>query len=597
MSEIPEPEPPKKNPYIPGQPLPRLWKTEGEQEETSRDHPRKTAPKDEENAATTTTRKTKSSSKKGGRSKSSEGSPGAGGKEEKKVLLEETPALDTYESRRRARWIMGSLSVVCVLLMAWITYRMFLYDPNAVDIPDQEASVAFGPPEVRLPPDYEARFMLDRAHEYAKGGRTDQAVAMLKRVATVYKGTPTATEAKAALERPQHHLPLFPDGPAIVAERKPVELPPKPPPASGTGAGPPPSGVPGPLAAVPAQPEAAPPQEAQPPPGPGQAAVIVPANPAEPTPTPSNGENANLAKATIAPGSVAPRTLPPGFQAKLEAGLHESGWPRIIVSQRDDAPMVLVRGGTFTLGTDNGGSADARAHTVRLSTYYIDQHEVTNRQFRTFLDDTHYRGQPPGKWLTDETLRAQPESAPVVFANYKDAEAFAMWARKRLPTEAQWEAAARSPDGRRYPWGDQPARWSRPRAFHQVDPVMSFPEDVSPVGAFDMAGNVMEWTRDWFDPRYFEKMKDHVAEDPTGPPQGFRSIQRVVKGGSKSWTVSGREGMDLDKRLKYLGFRCSLAVEGPEAPAIITPQVAKPAASPTGNHQPAGSPPAADVPF
>ena len=107
---------------------------------------------------------------------------------------------------------------------------------------------------------------------------------------------------------------------------------------------------------------------------------------------------------------------------------------------------------------------DGPAHTVRLSTYYIDQYEVTNRQFRTFLEETHYLGQPPGKWLTDEKLRALPDNAPAVFVNYHDAEAYAIWALKRLPTEAQWELAARSVDGRRYPWGDQPVRWVRDRA-------------------------------------------------------------------------------------------------------------------------------------
>ncbi len=141
--------------------------------------------------------------------------------------------------------------------------------------------------------------------------------------------------------------------------------------------------------------------------------------------------------------------------------------------------------------------------------------------------------------------------------------------------------AARSTDGRRYPWGDQPAKWSRPREFHQVDPVMSFQEDVSALWRLRHGGK-----RPGVDPglvrtQLFQKFRDKIVENPTGPATKRRnSIQRVVKGGSKNWTVSARQGIDLDKRLPYLGFRCTLAVEGPEASAgIVAPsrQTGRPA--------------------
>src|SRR5262249_28495784 len=119
--------------------------------------------------------------------------------------------LDTYESRRRARLIMGSLIAVCVLLTAWIAYRVFRHDPSdAVPSADDLATAPATSPEPRPPLDHEARFMFNRAREDAKDGRTDQAVAMLKRVISVYKGTPTAAEARAALDRPNQNLPLFP---------------------------------------------------------------------------------------------------------------------------------------------------------------------------------------------------------------------------------------------------------------------------------------------------------------------------------------------------------------------------------------------------
>src|SRR5262249_33433099 len=150
-----------------------------------------------------------------------------------KVLLEDTPSLDTYESRRRARMIMSALTIACVSLMVWITYRVFLYEPSTITVQAEDPMILAAPPVVRshLELDKEARYTINRAQEYAKIGRTDEAVGLLKQVVAVYKGSPTAAEAKAALDRPAHNLPLFPTGPAIVAERKPVVPAPAPAPA------------------------------------------------------------------------------------------------------------------------------------------------------------------------------------------------------------------------------------------------------------------------------------------------------------------------------------------------------------------------------
>ena len=110
----------------------------------------------------------------------------------------------------------------------------------------------------------------------------------------------------------------------------------------------------------------------------GQAALVLPANPAEIVVVPPSARN------TTSPsrGAIAARPLPKGFQANIQVGVHESGWPLMIVGDRDGAPMVLVPGGTFTMGNNDGQSSEKPAHEVRLSTYYIDQHEVTNHQFR-----------------------------------------------------------------------------------------------------------------------------------------------------------------------------------------------------------------------
>ena len=359
---------------------------------------------------------------------------------------------------------------------------------------------------------------------------------MLNKIVKAYKGTTTAGDAKRELDRAAKGLPLFAKG--VIAE---VQAPAAPQPR------------PAPPPAVVAE------NSAQPQPAKGNAELVLPSHPAEPLVLPPNAQ----AMARAHKPAVATRALPAGFQANADAGVDDSGWPRVITSDRDGANMIFIPGGTFTMGSNDGQPIEAPAHSVRLSPYYIDQHEVTNRQFRTFLRESHYHGEPAGKWLTDEKARAESETMPVTYVSAVDAKAYADWAGKHLPTEAQWELAARSTDGRRYPWGDDAPHWSKPRAFHQTDPVMSFSEDASPYGVFDMAGNVLEWTKDWFDSKYYRQLAKGTNDNPTGAAkrQGLEH-PLVVKGGSKSWTVTYREGIPHTKRLNFLGFRCVLSVEG-----------------------------------
>ncbi len=719
-----EPQQPKPTPYIPGQPLPRLWKTEPdpseeeELEETEDGQVRKKAAKKGEEDGTAPKKPVKKKAtfswpkpektKPKTKSKSKPKSDGDGEPKEKRVLLEETPTFDTVEARHRARLIVGVLTAFCMFLVFWITYRVFLYNPSEVDLASESPSTTPPLPQDRPPVESEARYLFNRARDFAKAGRTDQAIGLLNSLVSRYKMTQAAAEARIVLERPARNIPLFPEGPVVLAEKHSVapsvsgtapgnpprsDLPPtgmprvatgplamlgpealtkvqppgqspQPPPASPQPMQPQPAAPqptqpppaspqpmqpqptpsqptqPQPAAPQPTQPQPPPPQptpsqptqpqpqpaapqptqpppaspqpmqpqptpsqptqpqpaapqptQPQPPPpqptpsqptqpqalpGPGQAVIVVPDNPPRGAEMPAPDTRSDANKTDIVSRSLPSRKLPPGFEPKGDAGYHESGWPLAIVGRRDGSTMVLVPGGTFIMGNDRGELNERPPHTVRVSTFYIDQYEVTNRQFRTFLDETHWTGLPPGKWLTDKKRLEAPESLPANYVDYHDAENFALWAGKRLATEAQWEMAARSGDGRRYPWGDQSIQWSRHREFRQVDPVMSFQEDVSPYGVFDMAGNATEWVRDWYDPKYFEKQRDKIVENPTGPPNPRgSSIQRVVKGGSKNWIVSARQGFDVDRRLPYLGFRCSLAVEGPEASAGINPHPEK----------------------
>jgi formylglycine-generating enzyme len=568
MSETEEPEG-SKSARKPRRPLPRLWKSESEST------PEGAPPRDVEGAAKKSgtgslaaeSQASPRSKSSGGKSSSGKKKGSAGGEEgsTRKVLIEETPSLDTYESRRRARLYVGGLSATCAVFLSFIGYRTFFHDPMPVGLPASDGGLTQGAPEPRQSLEQEARFMFNRAQELAKDGRNEQAIAMLSRVVKVYNGTPTASAAQAALDRSEKNLPLFPDRPIVLAEpdaTKPAPSPPEPP------------------AVVAAKPEE--PQAAH-----GQAALVLPVNPSESLAVPPSLPG----RAVASNKSITPRALPQGFQANLQAGIHESGWPIVVVGDRDGAPMVLVPGGTFTMGSNEGQPAEKPAHSVKLSTYYVDQHEVTNRQFRIFLGETRYHGQPPGKWLSDQQARAEPETMPVSHVNFHDADAFATWAGKQLPTEAQWEMAARSGDGRRSPWGNEPAKWARPRTARQIDPVMSFPEDVSPYGVFDLAGNVQEWTKDWYDSKYYQAFANQTVENPAGPKTRPRSLQVVIKGGSKNWTVFSREGVPIDKRLAFLGFRCVLVVEGPGA----TAPAGSPAAAPGTPVGPAPNP--STVPF
>lgn len=185
-----------------------------------------------------------------------------------------------------------------------------------------------------------------------------------------------------------------------------------------------------------------------------------------------------------------------------------------IVSEIDGKEMVLIPTGEFIMGTNMTDSEETHKkignvkplyldqqpeRTVYLDAYYIDRYEVTNREYKRFLEATQYEDVPAG-WENGEYPEAKAEH-PVTQVSWGDALAYALWAHKILPTEEQWEKAARGTDGRIYPWGND---YEKGAVNMGIDgpkedrPVGSFPKDVSPYGVRDMAGNVMEWTLDWY---------------------------------------------------------------------------------------------------
>jgi len=226
----------------------------------------------------------------------------------------------------------------------------------------------------------------------------------------------------------------------------------------------------------------------------------------------------------------------------------------------DGMVMVYIPAGNFLMGSadnDEDASDDEKPqNTVTLDAYWIDRTEVTNAMFRRFVSDAGY---------TWGSSYVGEDDYPVVNISWDDASAYCAWAGGRLPTEAQWEKAARGTDGRLYPWGDQPASCEyavmndsrgngcgKSRAW----PVGSKPNGVSPYGVLDMAGNAWEWVKDWYSDTYYQSSP---SSNPTGPGSGEA---RVLRGGSwydywrigraayRHCSVPALRGVDT-------GFRCS----------------------------------------
>jgi len=165
--------------------------------------------------------------------------------------------------------------------------------------------------------------------------------------------------------------------------------------------------------------------------------------------------------------------------------------------------MVQVPAGPFTMGTNDGSGDDTPAHDVDLAAFEIDQFEVSNKDFAVFVQATGFKTGLEIERSTSTWLKYAEgkDNHPVVKASWNDAVAYCEWAGKRLPSEAEWEKAAKGTEGYLYPWGnefDVQKTNGKDRAIRSTTAVGSFPDGASPYGAMDMAGNVWEWTADWY---------------------------------------------------------------------------------------------------
>lgn len=261
--------------------------------------------------------------------------------------------------------------------------------------------------------------------------------------------------------------------------------------------------------------------------------------------------------------------------------------PPVIINETDGSEMVLIPSGTYRIGspltqTEALIDKDERLptdffdtehpqHTVSLAAFYIDRYPVSNAQYGAFIASTGYT--PPKYWTDAPQMGAEkpfPAGAqhathPVVGVSYADALAYCEWAGKRLPTEAEWETAARGGlVNQNYPWGNESSRnhantvgiWGKDR-WHWTSPIGSFPPNG--YGLYDMAGNVFEWCADWYAPDDYQHSQDLNSQ---GPKTGQT---RVLRGGSWSNNLLGIYQMRCayrfharpETRNLTIGFRCA----------------------------------------
>lgn len=254
-------------------------------------------------------------------------------------------------------------------------------------------------------------------------------------------------------------------------------------------------------------------------------------------------------------------------------GYGKAGADSVVVSRSATPPpdplpmiagMVYVPAGEFRMGSsidDIRRFADVDEFPPRnvwVYDFYIDVHEVTNAQYKVFLDST--KVDAPPRWI-DGNYGIGEDGLPVISITWEDAVAYAKWIGKRLPTEAEWEKAARGVDGRRFPWGDSfdPTRANNGDV---LTPIMSFPTGVSPYGCYDMAGNAAEWVDGTYD-AYPRTESDVLPKEIPDRHEIFRTDKRVYRGGSwnsffKFLRCANRESTGSSKRWVYVGFRCAM---------------------------------------
>lgn len=261
----------------------------------------------------------------------------------------------------------------------------------------------------------------------------------------------------------------------------------------------------------------------------------------------------------------------------------------IAIREIDGMQMQYIPAGDFKMGLDDGNNDERPMHTVYLDAYWIDQTEVTNAQYRkcvqagvctlpyndeSLFSRIFFKGNSES--VLDEYFN-NPDlnQHPVIWVQWEQAQTYCQWVGGHLPSEAEWEKAARGSDGRKYPWGDTfygdrvnycdkngeckipDEEWDD--EYQETAPVGSYPQGASPYGVLDMAGNVSEWVADWFEYDYY---KESPLRNPTGPDYADK---RLVRGGCFDYSAANvrstlRDEVNSQWYFSTVGFRCAADV-------------------------------------
>lgn len=232
----------------------------------------------------------------------------------------------------------------------------------------------------------------------------------------------------------------------------------------------------------------------------------------------------------------------------------------VMVSEKDGMKLFYVPAGEFTMGRQNGDDNEMPIHAVFLDSFWIDQTEVTNGMYAVCVNDGVCKLPGSKESLTRSNYYGETKynKYPVIFVDWNMAKTYCEWAGRRLPTESEWEKAARGTDAFNYPWGNaMPDKnlLNYNDVMGDTTEVGAYPDGASPYGALDMAGNVWEWVNDWFASDYYQ---NSPISNPTGPASGQ---MHVLRGGS--WNVaddivrSTYRGRHPSEPNLGIGFRCA----------------------------------------
>jgi formylglycine-generating enzyme required for sulfatase activity len=288
-----------------------------------------------------------------------------------------------------------------------------------------------------------------------------------------------------------------------------------------------------------------------------QAVAALPTETARPTATP-------IPPTVTASPTETPR-LPTNTPQSTAASALSVGATQ--VSPKDGMVQMYVPAGEFLMGSmdpDSNASSDEKPqHTVYLDAFWIDQTEVTNAQYAKCVQAGQCLAPIQASSDTRNSYygNAQYANYPVVYVSWDDAKNYCAWAGRRLPTEADWEKAARGTDGRFFPWGNQAPNTTLVNFNENVGDtteVGKYPAGASPYGALDMAGNVSQWVSDWYGENYYQNSPER---NPTGPGSGS---YRVLRGGGFYASASDsrsslRNNVPPGSMGFNIGFRCLAA--------------------------------------